>query len=171
MSFRSVSAVVLIMMFSLALVAQESEPKSAQPVLYTSFMDTSVDPCVDFYTYSCGGWMKNNPIPPDQSSWSTYGKLQDENLAELRDILEQASKSNNPAGSVNQKIGDYYASCMDEAAIEKLGAKPLEPELARIAELKSKQDIADYLAPALRLGHAVQLPLRSGFQRFKPRDR
>ena len=123
-------------------------------------MDKTVDPCVDFYTYSCGGWIKKNPIPPDQSSWSTYGKLQDENLAQLRAILEEAAKANagkstvtypseptpgSPGAPVTQKIGDYYASCMDEPAIEKLGAKPLAPELERIAALKSKQDIAEYL--------------------------
>ena len=67
-------------------------------------MDRSVDPCVDFYTYACGGWIKNNPIPPDQSSWSTYGKLEDENLAQLRGILEEAAKANVPAVSVTQKI-------------------------------------------------------------------
>ena len=143
----SFSFAAFILMFTISLAAQTSAAptSSSQPVLNTSFMDKSVDPCADFYTFSCGGWMKDNPIPPDQSSWSTYGKLQDENLAELRGILEDAAKSSNPPGSVNQKIGDYYASCMDEAAIEKLGAKPLEPELARIAALKSKDDIAGYL--------------------------
>ena len=119
---------------------------SSQPVLDVSAMDPTVDPCVDFYKYSCGGWMKKNPIPSDQSSWSTYGKLQDENLAQLRTILEDAAKANVARGSVNQKIGDYYASCMDEAAIEKLGTKPLAPELERIARLKSKQEMAEYVS-------------------------
>jgi endothelin-converting enzyme/putative endopeptidase len=109
-------------------------------------MDKTVDPCVDFYTYACGGWMKNNPVPPDQSNWGTYGKLQDDNLAQLRTILEEAAKANFDKPSVQQKIGDYYASCMDEAAIDKLGAAPLTPELKRIADLKSKNAIAEYLA-------------------------
>jgi len=128
--------------------SQNPSPSSAQPVLDVSAMDPTVDPCVDFYTYSCGGWMKKNPIPPDQSSWSTYGKLEDENLAQLRGILEEAAKANAARGSVDQKIGGYYASCMDEAAIEKLGAKPLAPELERIAKLKSKQEIAEYVSTA-----------------------
>ena len=119
---------------------------ASEPVLDVSAMDKSVDPCVDFYTYSCGGWIKNNPIPPDQSSWSTYGKLQDENRAQLRAILEQAANTTSPRDAINQKIGDYYASCIDESAIEKLGVKPLLPELDRIAALKSKQELADYLA-------------------------
>jgi putative endopeptidase len=136
--------VLLILIFLLPLWAQSAPPD--QPVLDLSAMDKTVDPCVDFYTYSCGGWMKKNPIPPDQSSWGTYGKLQDDNLAQLRLILEEAAKPDAPRTAVTQKIGDYYASCMDEAAIAKLGAAPLAPELQRIAQLKSKNDLADYLA-------------------------
>ena len=115
--------------------------------MFPPWIELSI-PCVDFYTYSCGGWMKKNPIPPDQASWSTYGKLEDENRAQLRAILEDAAKANRPRDAVTQKIGDYYASCMDESAIEKLGAKPLLPELDRIARLKSKQDLAEYVATA-----------------------
>ncbi len=125
-----------------------AQHSSSEPVLDVTAMDRTVDPCVDFYTYSCGAWMKNNPIPPDQSSWSTYGKLQDENRAQLRTILEEAAKANRPRDAVTQKIGDYYASCMDEAAIEKLGARPLSPELERIEGLKSKRDLAEYVATA-----------------------
>jgi len=138
------SLLALTLVFLLPLAAQNQAPN--QFVLDLSAMDKSVDPCVDFYTYSCGGWMKANPVPPDQSSWGTYGKLQDENLAQLRTILEEAAKADAGKGSATQKIGDYYASCMDEAAIDKLGATPLAPELDRIAGLKSKAEIADYLA-------------------------
>src|ERR1700758_241008 len=134
----------------LSAVPADAQHSASEPVLDVSAMDKTVDPCVDFYRYSCGGWVKKNPIPPDQSSWSTYGKLQDENLAQLRAILEEAAKANaekgsvthpseptpgSPGAPVTQKIGDYYASCMDEPAIEKLGAKPLAPELQRIAAL------------------------------------
>jgi putative endopeptidase len=131
--------------FLLPLAAQNLAP-SEQPVLNLSSMDKTVDPCVDFYTYSCGGWMKSNPIPPDQSSWSAYGKLQDENLAQLRTILEEAASATAQTDPVRRKIGDYYSACMDEAAIEKLGAQPLAPELKRIAGLKSKSEFAEYLA-------------------------
>ena len=134
----------LILLFaSISSFAQHSE---SEPVLDVSFMDKTVDPCVDFYTYSCGGWMKNNPIPPDQSNWNTYSKLEDENRAQLRSILEEAAKPDSARSSVTQKIGDYYASCMDESAIEKLGIQPLLPELQRIALLKSKQDFAGYIS-------------------------
>jgi endothelin-converting enzyme/putative endopeptidase len=123
-----------------------AQHSSSEPVLDVSAMDKTVDPCVDFYTYSCGGWVKKNPIPPDQSNWGTYGKLEDENRAQLRAILEEAANTNRTRDAVAQKIGDYYASCVDEAAIEKLGAKPLWPALDRIAALKSKQDLAEYAA-------------------------
>jgi endothelin-converting enzyme/putative endopeptidase len=129
-----------------------AQHSSSEPVLDVSAMDRTIDPCVDFYAYSCGGWIKNNPIPPDQANWSTYGKLEDENRAQLRAILEEAAKASGRrdavAHDVTQKIGDFYASCMDEAAIEKLGAKPLLPELERIAGLKSKRDLAEYAATA-----------------------
>jgi endothelin-converting enzyme/putative endopeptidase len=136
----------------LAAVPVCAQHSSSEPVLDVSAMDRNVDPCVDFYTYSCGGWIKKNPIPPDQSSWATYSKLEDENRAQLKAILEEAAKAsgarNAVAHDVTQKIGDYYASCMDEAAIEKLGAQPLLPALNRIAALKSKQDLAEYVATA-----------------------
>ncbi len=111
------------------------------PSLDVPSMDKTVDPCTDFYQYSCGGWEKNNPIPPDQISWSVYGKLYEDNLKYLRSILEQASIAQD-RDAVTQKIGDYYAACMDETAIEKLGAKPIEPELADIEALKNVHDMA-----------------------------
>ena len=131
--------------FSAALPAF-AQHSSSEPVLDVSAMDRTVDPCVDFYTYSCGGWIKKNPIPPDQPSWGTYEKLEDENRAQLRGILEEAADVKRSRDAVTQKIGDYYASCVDEAAIEKLGADPLLPELQRIATLRSKQELADYAA-------------------------
>src|SRR5467141_3507603 len=141
-------------------VSASAQHSSSEPVLDVSALDRTIDPCVDFYAYSCGGWIKKNPIPPDQATWGTYGKLEDDNRAQLRKILEEAGKANGERDAVkhdvthdvthdvSQKIGDYYASCMDEAAIEKLGPKPPLPELDRIARLKSKQDLAEYVATA-----------------------
>ena len=117
-------------------------------VLNVSDMDKTVDPCVDFYSYSCGGWIKNNPIPADQASWSISGKLEDDTRAQLRGILEEAAKTDIPRDSIHQKIGDYYASCMDVSAIDKLGSKPLLPELVRIAAIESKQELAGYISTA-----------------------
>ncbi len=115
------------------------------PSLDVTAMDRTADACVDFYQYSCGGWQKNNPIPPDQTSWSVYGKLYEDNLTYLRAILEQAAATKD-RDAVTQKIGDYYAACMDEPAIEKDGAKPIQPTLDAIQNLKSVKDMAPLIA-------------------------
>src|SRR5437660_12023249 len=113
--------------------AQQTSSSKHEPALDIESMDRSIDPCVDFFAYSCGGWIKKNPIPPDQSSWDTYSKMQDENLARLRGILDEASSPSTTRNAVNQKIGDYYASCMDEKAIDHEEIDPLKAKLDAIA--------------------------------------
>src|SRR5215472_512421 len=124
------------------------------PSLDLSAMDPTADPCVDFYHYSCGGWKRKNPIPPDQTSWSVYGKLYVDNLAYLRALLEQAAteKDRDP---VTQKIGDFYASCMNEALVEKLGATPMQPLLDSVQSLKSLKDLPPLIAKLQMLGMPV----------------
>ena len=116
------------------------------PSLDVSAMDKSIDPCVDLYHYSCGGWQKKNPIPPDQTSWSVYGKLYQDNLIFLRGILEQSGPSTPQRDAVTQKIGDFYASCMDESAADKRGVAAIQPQLDAIAGLKSVKDMASLIA-------------------------
>ena len=116
------------------------------PSLDVTAMDKSVDPCVDLYHYSCGGWQKKNPIPPDQTSWSVYGKLYQDNLIFLRSILEQSGPSTPQRDAVTQKIGDFYASCMDETTAEKRGVAAIQPQLDAIAALKSAHDMAPLVA-------------------------
>lgn len=116
------------------------------PSLDVPSMDKSVDPCVDFYAYSCGGWMKKNPIPPDQAAWSVYGKLHDDNQRFLWGILDDLAKKTAGRTPTQQKIGDYFAACMNEAEAEKLGAAPLKPALDAIAAVKSKKDLPALLA-------------------------
>ena len=144
------TCIVLLATAVIAATAAGQTPKPAQaaytPVLDVPSMDKTVDPCVDFFTYSCGGWLKNNPIPADQASWDAYGKLQEENREVLRRILEAAAVPSPNRSAEEQKIGDYFASCMDEAAIEKLGATPLKADLERIAGLKSKAGLPAELA-------------------------
>jgi putative endopeptidase len=110
--------------------------------------DRGVDPCVDFYAFACGGWMKANPIPADESYWSVYSKLHDRNLAVLRQILEQAAAARAAPGRdpVQREIGDFYASCMDEATIERQGARPLAALAAEIAAIASREDLARAVA-------------------------
>jgi len=167
MRSRSLFPALVLLLVAPLSFAQHS---ASEPVLDTSFMDKTIDPCVDFYTYSCGGWMKNNPIPPDQSNWNTYTKIEDENRAQLRTILEQAAQPSPNRSSIDQKIGDYYSACMDEPAIDKLGARPIQPELDRIAHLKSHKDFAEYLSttqyPPSLYGGGVLFTFRSN-QDFK----
>ena len=126
--------------------AQQAAIEKSEPALDVTSMDRSIDPCTDFFAYSCGGWIKRNPIPPDQSTWDTYSKMQDENLARLRNILEAASAQGPQRNSVDQKVGDYYASCTDEKAIDAKGAAPLKPSLEQIAKIKTKAELADVAA-------------------------
>src|ERR1700726_503177 len=131
---------------ALAPAQQHTEPVLPYtPSLDLAAMDRTADPCVDFYEYSCGGWKKMNPIPSDQTFWSVYGKLYEDNLNYLRGILEQASTAKD-RDAVTQKIGDYYASCLDEAEIEKLGVKPLRQDLSAIHNLARTKDLAWLIA-------------------------
>jgi putative endopeptidase len=139
-------SIIALVVASLLCSASAQQPAASaskhEPALDVTSMDRSIDPCVDFFKYSCGGWLKSNPIPPDQSSWDTYSKMQDENLGRLRGILETASAPDPKRNAASQKIGDYYASCTEEKAIEGKGAKPLQPGLDRIANIASKGEIA-----------------------------
>ena len=116
------------------------------PGLDASAMDTTANPCEDFYQYTCGGWIKNNPIPADQSRWSVYGKLYQDNQRFLWGILDTLSRKTAGNTANQQKIGDYYAACMNEAAIEQRGAAPMHPALDDIAAMRSKSDLPALLA-------------------------
>jgi putative endopeptidase len=116
------------------------------PSLDLSSMDKSIDPCVNYYQYACGAWQKKNSIPADQTGWSVYGKLYQDNLTFLRGILEQAAGNSNQRDAVTQKIGDFYAACTDEAGIEKSGLEPIKAELDAIAKLRSKRKLAPLVA-------------------------
>ncbi|HUD64606.1 MAG TPA: M13 family metallopeptidase [Candidatus Sulfotelmatobacter sp.] len=109
-------------------------------------MDKSIDPCVDFYHYACGTWLKKNPVPPDKAAYGRFTELADRNREILRGVLEKATAANPGRSANEQKIGDYYASCMDESSIEKKGTAALQPELARIDALKGKDAWASLLA-------------------------
>ena len=148
---------VSLMLCALVLVAltaqgqaAKSSPSPDQPKPMVSFdvnaMDKSVNPCDNFYEYACGNWVKNNPIPPDQASWGRFNELHEHNQLVLRGILEKYSPDDSKRSSNEQKIGDYYSSCMDESAINAKGTKPLQPTLDRIDGLKDKSQLPALMA-------------------------
>jgi len=138
-------AATALLLAALRLPAQQPAAQPIQsmpysPSLDVTSLDRSVDPCVDFYKFSCGGWQKNNPIPADQSGWSVYAKLGNENQQFLWGILEADAKAKDRT-PVQQKVGDYFAACMNTTAIDALGMKPAQPELAHIDALKTRPEL------------------------------
>ncbi|MFT3679239.1 MAG: M13 family metallopeptidase [Ferruginibacter sp.] len=112
----------------------------------TAGMDATVKPGDNFFEYANGKWMKLTKIPDDQSGWGSFYTLYDESQKNLRELLDAAAKSNGAKGSLEQKLGDYYLSSMDTAAIDKLGMEPLKPMLAKIDALKDYKEMMNLAA-------------------------
>ena len=139
LSAGCISVVVCVLALALAGLGLRASSNAAdKPASWgfdTANLDKSCKPCDDFYQFAMGGWMKANPIPPEYSTFGSFTRLTDQNQQNLRNILEDAAKAKATPGSNEQKIGDFYAGCMDTTAIDAAGTKPLEPELARIANI------------------------------------
>ena len=116
------------------------------PGLDVAAMDRSVDPCEDFYQYSCGGWIRAHPIPPDKSGWDVYSKLADDNLRYLWGILQQAADASLERDANTRRIGDYFAACMDTETIDALGTEPLAPVFSEIDAVRSRDELAGLVA-------------------------
>ncbi len=125
-------------------------------------LDRSCKPCENFYEFAMGSWMKANPIPPEYSSWGTFTQLRDNNLTAMRTILESAAKTNAPSGSNEQKIGDFYSSCMDTAAIEAAGLKPIAGDLSAIDAINDRKALDALIAKLQQQGAGVLFRFSSG---------
>jgi putative endopeptidase len=144
------AAVIALSAAGQALAAEPGKPMYGTFGFDTAGMDRSAKPGEDFYAYANGGWDKATAIPADRSSYSVFGVLNDRALQRTRGLIETATASNAPAGSEARKIGDFYATFMDEAAIERRGLDPLKPELATIAAIDSTTALSAYLGSTVR---------------------
>jgi predicted metalloendopeptidase len=109
-------------------------------------LDHTCKPCDDFYQFAMGGWMKANSIPAEYSTWGSFSVLRDKNLSGMRAILESAANAKAAAGSNERKIGDFYTSCMDTAAIEAAGSKPLAADLAAVDAIQDRKGLDSEIA-------------------------
>jgi predicted metalloendopeptidase len=123
--------------------AAAKRPVAARPpgAFDIAALDKSLDPCVDFYQFACGGWRKANPIPPDQTRWGRFNELAERNREVLHGLLESAKDASRARAPIEAKVGDYYAACMDESLIESQRRAPLDPLLARVEAVQSKGDL------------------------------
>ena len=124
--------------------------------------DLAVKPQDDFFRYADGAWIKNNPVPADQSRWGSFGALAERNRENLHTICERVAAKKDGARPVEKMVGDFYASGMDEVAINAAGVKPLQPELDRIAAVKTTADVLKAMAHLQ--GYGIPVGFRLGSQ-------
>lgn len=157
---RLLSLAVMICICACPAFAQATSPSQSEhfppiPGFDSSAMDKAADPCVDFYQYACGNFSKNHPTPADAPEFDEFYNLLEYNTQVLHDLLESAASAQANVGTNEQKIGDFYQSCLNTEAIEKRGLAPIESELRRIANLKSKDELPELAAHLNRMGAGV----------------
>src|SRR6266566_1234224 len=131
LSFALIAAGAVGIVLAQSNPAASARPASSAPSssgghgLDPADMNLSAKACQDYYQFGNGGWLKKNPIPPEYPSWGTFSELAERNREAMHRILEKLAKEKSAAGSDEQKLGDFYAACTDEAAVEAQGSKPL----------------------------------------------
>ncbi len=152
MKIQLISLSALLVIASASCKRENTAEQPAKSFFDVAGMDSSVKAGDNFYLYANGNWVKNAEIPDDQRGVGSFYTLYQENLQKLKGLLEDAAKSKSAKGSVEQKLGDYFSSGMDTVSIEKKGADPLKPMLAKIDAVKSYKELMDLLAESFSKG-------------------
>jgi putative endopeptidase len=153
----------VLSLFAVAPLPAQQKASGQALGIALAHMDRSVRPQDDFFSFVSGNWVKTTDIPADQTIYGSFAILREETSTRVRELVQAAaSQKNAPAGSVIQKVGNFYRAYMDSARIEAAGLKPLQPELERIAGLKSNSDLARAFATNTMVG--VRNPFAAGVQ-------
>ena len=139
-------------------LASQTQTKPIDP----ANIDSTCSPCKDFFQYANGGWLNLSEIPGDLPRWGSFNELQEQNFAALQDVLTDAARTSGSAQDANiRKLGTFYGTCMDSAAVEAAGINPLASELRRIESIKGRPDVESALARLHRLGIPAAFAFRS----------
>ena len=138
-------ALIALILMTLATSCTEKQVKE-KITLDVSLIDTTFDPAEDFFRYANNGWMQKYPLPDDESSYGTFNQLRKETSIKVQSLLEELAKGNYENGTIEQKIGDFYALGMDSAKLEEQGIDPLKPEFERIDAVSTMEDVQNQIA-------------------------